>query len=138
MTPLRLPFFVYGTLRPGGSNHHLVRPALTGPPRPARLPGAVLYAGPGYPFALDDPHGTVTGDFLTPDPAAYGDLLAALDHLEEYVPGDPANLYDRVPRTVTLTADARPARAWTYLAAPATASRLRRHGERIGGDEWRP
>ncbi|MFL6143090.1 MAG: gamma-glutamylcyclotransferase [Labedaea sp.] len=44
--------FVYGTLQPGASAWHLLRPWTTGPPRPAVLPGALYDTGLGYP-ALD-------------------------------------------------------------------------------------
>jgi gamma-glutamylcyclotransferase (GGCT)/AIG2-like uncharacterized protein YtfP len=44
--------FVYGTLQPGASAWHLLRPWVTGTPRTAVLPGALYDTGRGYP-ALD-------------------------------------------------------------------------------------
>ncbi|MFC9287538.1 gamma-glutamylcyclotransferase family protein [Streptomyces sp. NPDC057052] len=98
--PPRLPFFVYGTLRPGEPNHALLLRGRSLTETPARLPGAVLYDGPGYPYAVADPAGTVTGELVVPAPEAYGPLLAELDRLEEYRAGDPSSLYERVVRGV--------------------------------------
>jgi gamma-glutamylcyclotransferase (GGCT)/AIG2-like uncharacterized protein YtfP len=131
-----LPFFVYGTLRPGRRYHDAFLRGRTRTEEPARLEGAVLYEGPGYPYAVEDPGGTVHGELVTAVPEAYAELLLALDRLEEYVPGDPRNLYDRVERAVTRAADGRPVRAWVYVAAPAVAARLRAGGEPIEGGEW--
>ncbi|BFO21282.1 hypothetical protein SHKM778_76700 [Streptomyces sp. KM77-8] len=84
-----LPFFVYGTLRPGGTNHDLFLRGRTRHEEPARLRGAVLYEGPGYPYAVEEPGGAVTGELVTALPEAYEGLLAGLDRLEQYVPGIP-------------------------------------------------
>ncbi|WP_077795907.1 gamma-glutamylcyclotransferase family protein [Streptomyces sp. JHA26] len=132
----RLPFFVYGTLRPGGPYHARFLDGRTRTEEPARLTGATLYAGPGYPYAVEAADGTVRGDLVTPLPEAYDDLLAALDRLEEYVPGDPRNLYDRVARDVVRDADGTPVRAWVYVAAPPVAARLRARGEVIASGDW--
>ncbi|MGR6970242.1 gamma-glutamylcyclotransferase family protein [Streptomyces cynarae] len=134
---MRLPFFVYGTLRPGEHNHALFLHGRTGSEEPGLLPGAVLYEGPGYPYAVEDADGgTVTGEIVTARPEAYDGLLVLLDRLEEYAPGDPRSLYERVQREVT-AADGRTVRAWVYLAAPVVAARLRRRGKLIGSGDWR-
>lgn len=139
METARLPFFVYGTLRPGGPNHDLFLRGRSRAEEPARLHGAVLYAGPGYPYAVEasrGPGAVVAGELVTARPEAYDDLLTALDLLEEYVPGDPRNLYDRVARTVVRDTDGAPVRAWVYVAAPAVAARLRARGTPIEGGTW--
>ncbi|MFF7444580.1 MULTISPECIES: gamma-glutamylcyclotransferase [unclassified Streptomyces] len=132
---MRLPFFVYGTLRPAEVNHDAFLRGRTASEEPARLDGAALYDGPGYPYAVEEP-GTVHGDLITARPDAYAELLVALDRLEEFVPGDPRNLYERVARDVVRTADERTVQAWVYVAAPATATRLRTRGTRITGGDW--
>ena len=138
MTPPPLPFFVYGTLRPGEPNHDLFLRGRTAAEEPGRLMGAVLYDGPGYPYAVEDPRsGPVHGELVTALPEAYPELLAALDQLEEYTPGDPRNLYERVARDVTRDADGTAIRAWVYIAAPAVAVRLRARGTLIEGGDWR-
>ncbi|MFF9894602.1 gamma-glutamylcyclotransferase family protein [Streptomyces longispororuber] len=125
MTEAPLPFFVYGTLRPGGRHHAAFVRGRVGAATPARLPDTALYAGPGYPYAVETPGaGPVHGDLLTARPESYPALLADLDRLEEYTPGDPRSLYVRVARDV-LGADGTTARAWIYVAAPRLAARLR-------------
>ncbi|MEU4994885.1 gamma-glutamylcyclotransferase family protein [Streptomyces sp. NPDC021622] len=132
----RLPFFVYGTLRPGERNHDVHLRGRVAAEEPARLTGAVLYAGPGYPYLVEDPEaGPVRGELFTALPSAYDRLLAELDVLEDFVPGDPRNLYDRVARDVTLL-DGGTARAWVYVAAPRVAAGLRASGAVIGGGDW--
>ncbi len=134
--PADLPFFVYGTLRPGEINHDLFLRGRIRSEEPARLPGAVLYDGPGYPYAVPEPGGTVSGELVTARPEAYRELLAGLDRLEEYVPGSPRNLYERVERRVVRVADGSAVPAWVYLAAPAVTARLRSRGKLIEGGDW--
>ncbi|MEV5340171.1 gamma-glutamylcyclotransferase family protein [Streptomyces sp. NPDC052676] len=135
---LRLPFFVYGTLRPGEPNHDLFLRGRTRIEESARLTGAVLYDGPGYPYAVEEPGGAVSGELVTAHDEAYDELLAVLDRLEECTaPGDPRNLYERVVREVVRTADGTAVRAWVYLAAPPVAARLRASGRLIEGGDWR-
>ncbi|MFJ2826628.1 gamma-glutamylcyclotransferase family protein [Streptomyces sp. NPDC087263] len=135
---MRYPFFVYGTLRPGERNHDLFLRGRTESEAPGRLRGALLYEGPGYPYAVEElggAGGVVSGELVTALPEAYDELLAVLDELEEYAPGDPRNLYERVAREVTC-ADGAAVRAWVYVAAPAVAARLRDHGKLIEGGDW--
>jgi gamma-glutamylcyclotransferase (GGCT)/AIG2-like uncharacterized protein YtfP len=131
-----LPFFVYGTLRPGEHNHDLFLRGRTASEEPGRLRGAVLYDGPGYPYAVEEAGGVVHGELVTALPAAYEELLGALDRLEEYVPGGRRNLYERVVRDV-VRADGAVVRAWVYVAAPAVAARLRARGDLVVGGDWR-
>ncbi|GGW81269.1 gamma-glutamylcyclotransferase family protein [Streptomyces lomondensis] len=135
---MTLPFFVYGTLRPGEVNHDLFLRGRTRSEEPGRLADAVLYEGPGYPYLVEEPGGgVVSGELVTALPEAYGALLAELDRLEEYVPGDPRSLYVRVERKVVRGVDGVGVRAWVYVAGPVVAARLRSAGRRIEGGEWR-
>ncbi|MET7717743.1 gamma-glutamylcyclotransferase family protein [Streptomyces sp. NPDC005407] len=137
MPAQELPFFVYGTLRPGECNHDLFLHGRTATEEHGLLAGAVLYEGPGYPYAvLDAGGGTVAGELVTAAAGEYGELLAVLDHLEEYIaPGHPRNLYERVVRDV-LRQDGTAVRAWVYVAAPGVAGELRAKGTRIRGGDW--
>ncbi|MFF0089353.1 gamma-glutamylcyclotransferase family protein [Streptomyces canus] len=136
MTPVSLPFFVYGTLRPGEANHDLFLRGRIRSEEPGRLTGALLYDGPGYPYAVEETGGEVAGELVTPWADAYAELLAALDELEEYTPGDPRNLYERVAREVTRTADGTAVRAWVYVAAPSVTAHLRARGKLIESGDW--
>jgi gamma-glutamylcyclotransferase (GGCT)/AIG2-like uncharacterized protein YtfP len=131
-----LPFFVYGTLRPGEANHDLFLRGRTESEEPARLPDAELYDGPGYPYAVERPGaGPVHGELVTASPETYDRLLAELDRLEEYVPGDPGNLYERVARDVRRP-DGSTVRAWVYLAAPRVAAGLLDRGTALTDGDW--
>ncbi|WP_328970549.1 gamma-glutamylcyclotransferase family protein [Streptomyces sp. NBC_00239] len=131
-----LPFFVYGTLRPGEVNHDLFLRGRTAAEVPARLPDAVLYDGPGYPYAVQRAGGEVVGELVTPAPGRHPELLAELDRLEEYYgPGLVRNLYERVVRRVLL-ADGGAVEAWVYLAAPSLARRLTTTATPIPTGNW--
>ncbi|WP_406077843.1 gamma-glutamylcyclotransferase [[Kitasatospora] papulosa] len=135
-----LPFFVYGTLLPGEPNHDRFLRGRTREERPAVLPGALLYEGPGYPYAIEG-HGTVRGALVTAAPGAYEELLGLLDGLEQYLgPEHPRNLYERVARRAVpvLPPDApgEPVRAWVYLAAAALTRSLRTGGTPVPGGDW--
>ncbi|MBC9728296.1 gamma-glutamylcyclotransferase family protein [Streptomyces sp. TRM68367] len=134
---MNLPIFVYGTLRPGEVNHDLLLRGRTRSEEPGRLAGAVLYDGPGYPYAVEEPGGVVCGELVTALPEAYPALLAELDRLEGYAPGSSRNLYERVGRDVVRDADGMTVRAWVYVAAPRVAARLRSRGKLIDGGDWR-
>ncbi|EPD58955.1 gamma-glutamylcyclotransferase family protein [Streptomyces sp. HGB0020] len=134
---MRLPFFVYGTLLAGEPNHGAFLHGRTASEEPGRLNDAVLYDGPGYPYAVEEFGGIVHGEVVTARPQDYDELLVALDHLEEYVPGDPHSLYERVERDVVRVGDGTAVRAWVYLAAPAVAVRLRARGKPIESGDWR-
>lgn len=72
MSTAELPFFVYGTLRPGEVNHALFLRGRTAAEEPARLPDALLYDGPGYPYAVQHPGSQIVGELVTAAPGAYG------------------------------------------------------------------
>ncbi|MFI0514538.1 gamma-glutamylcyclotransferase family protein [Streptomyces sp. WSLK1-5] len=137
MTPATLPFFVYGTLRPGEVNPDFFLRGRIRSEAPGRLTGALLYDGPGYPYVVEEPGGgPVFGELLTAGSEEYDELLAALDELEEYTPGDPRNLYERAAREVVRVADGTAVRTWVYLAAPSVAVRLRARGKLIESGDW--
>ncbi|MFI0226190.1 gamma-glutamylcyclotransferase family protein [Streptomyces lydicus] len=135
--PERLPFFVYGTLCPGGTNHAWALRGRTAREEPARITGALLYDGPGYPYAVaGPPEAVVHGALVLPREADYDEVRATLDRLEGYAPGDPANLYERVT-TEAVRTDGSTEPAWVYLAAEPLAGRLRSTGTPVEGGAWR-
>ncbi|MGW7291551.1 gamma-glutamylcyclotransferase family protein [Streptomyces xiamenensis] len=131
-----LPFFVYGTLRAGQRHYAWTLRGRTTREEPALLAGAMLYEGPGFPYAVAVPDGghamspargaraTITGELMYVPEPAFGEVLATLDRLE-------GPDYDRlVVRLLNGT------RAWTYLAAEPLATRLRTTGTPIPGGDW--
>ncbi|KPC58832.1 gamma-glutamylcyclotransferase family protein [Streptomyces chattanoogensis] len=134
--PERLPFFVYGTLRPGEANHTWTLRGRTTAEEPARIAGALLYDGPGYPYAVAGPADAVVhGTLVHPRDTDYDEVRAVLDRLEGYAPGDPENVYERVV-TEAVRPDGGTVRAWVYLAAAPLAARLRATGPLIEGGCW--
>ncbi|MFF2923466.1 gamma-glutamylcyclotransferase family protein [Streptomyces celluloflavus] len=135
--PVRLPFFVYGTLRPGEANYGWALRGRTVTEEPARIGGASLYDGPGYPYAVAGPADAVVyGDLVLPRDTDYDEVCAALDRLEGCAPGDPGSVYERVA-TEAGCPDGRTVRAWVYLAAGPLAARLRATGTPVAGGDWR-
>ncbi|MGK5543780.1 gamma-glutamylcyclotransferase family protein [Streptomyces sp. URMC 127] len=132
----RLPVFVYGTLRPGQANHGRFLRGRTVAEEPALLRGAVLYEGPGYPYAVAEPGGEVRGELVRPAPDVYAAVLASLDELEGCARDGSGELYVRVVRAVLPDGGEGPVRAWVYLAAEPTARRLRSAGTRVRGGSW--
>ncbi|MET9417187.1 gamma-glutamylcyclotransferase family protein [Streptomyces klenkii] len=132
----RLPVFVYGTLRPGQAHHGRLLRGRTVAEEPARLRGAVLYEGPGYPYAVAEPGGEVRGELVRVAPGAYAAVLASLDELEGCAPDGTGEMYVRVVRPVLPGGGGGAVRAWVYLAAERTARRLRASGTRVTGGSW--
>lgn len=112
--------FVYGTLRPGGQRWQGHLADHVAAVEPARLVGATLHLGPGYPVMVDcSAPKDVVGDLAWLAPADADDVIARLDEVEGHVPGGPDNLFERVRRTVTTEAGT--VVAWTYVAGPMLA-----------------
>lgn len=130
----QLPFFVYGTLRPGQRAHAWALSGRTAYEEPASLRGVVLYEGPGYPYAVVG-EGEVHGDLVLPEPEHYAGVLAALDDLEDYTPGGSENRYERISAEA-VRSGGEVARAWVYVAADPVAARLRATGTVVVGGDW--
>lgn len=137
---MQLPFFVYGTLKPGGSNYGRYLAGRTAAELPASLAGAALFSPGPYPFLTLEADLVLPGDvaqgvLITLASGQYAGSLPLLDQLEGYVPGAGDNLYERVALDVSTAAGLR--RAWVYVAA-AKALRLIRAGRmrRVQGGVW--
>lgn len=107
-----MDIFVYGTLLRGEPNSGLVAGA-----RQVRLaiwPDAqLLDLGRGYPGAIRGT-GAVAGEVTSFSDDDSKEILAVLDHLEDYKgPGNPMNLYDREEVEVLLGEGW--VRVWTYI-----------------------
>lgn len=113
--------FVYGTLRPGQRNHHLIERFVRAA-EPARLLGHSMWACDAYPGVRPREGGVVEGELLVVDRPE--EVLVVLDALEE-VP----TLYVRA--RVNVETAGGPAQAWTYLLALGDLT-----GWRLVGPRW--
>jgi gamma-glutamylcyclotransferase (GGCT)/AIG2-like uncharacterized protein YtfP len=134
-----LPIFVYGTLRPGQVNYHRFVHGKTAHEAPAVLPDHAMFVLGRYPCITADAHsGAVIGDLLYLLPELFQEVLAALDQLEEYVPGDPSSPYLRVRRSVRTGDAGEPPHislAWVYVAGEPAL--LRRPAcQEVSGGDW--
>jgi len=137
---MQLPFFAYGTLKPGGLNYTRYLAGLTIEETPASLAGAALYSPGPFPFltlepGLAAPDELAQGCLIVVAAGRYPDILAALDLLEGYSAGGTNNLYERIALAVATPGG--PRQAWVYVAS-AKALRLIRAGRmrRVAGGMW--
>ena len=110
--------FVYGTLRPGGSNHDLLECA-NSTVAPATAAGLALYSNASgtYPYATPHPHSQITGALITVPHGDWPAIVARLDMLEGYDPHTDNGHYLRRRRTIHTGANGA-TEAWIYLAGP--------------------
>jgi gamma-glutamylcyclotransferase (GGCT)/AIG2-like uncharacterized protein YtfP len=136
-----LPIFVYGTLRPGQGNYDRFVLGKTAREVAAMLPDHAMFVLDGYPCITADANGgAVIGDTLILQPELFPAVLAALDRLEGYTPGDASSPYLRVRRRVrTGEGDGgeppRTSLAWVYVAGEPAL--LRRPAcDPVPGGDW--
>jgi len=136
-----LPIFVYGTLRPGQGNYDRFVLGKTAREVAAMLPDHAMFVLDRYPCITDDTGaGDVIGDVLYLLPELFPAVLAALDRLEGYTPGDACSPYLRVRRSVrTGEGDGgeppRTSLAWVYVAGEPAL--LRRPAcDPVPGGDW--
>jgi gamma-glutamylcyclotransferase (GGCT)/AIG2-like uncharacterized protein YtfP len=135
-----LPFFVYGTLRPGEENYERLAAGKTLRELPAVLPRHTMYSG-RYPCVVEDGReggSRVVGDLLFIHPALYEQVLAAFDALERFDPTQEDPWYRRVRRTVDYVAEdgsTRRIRAWVYLGGRATLATYT-EADRVPSGDW--
>lgn len=132
----RLPFFVYGTLRPGEGNYSWALAGKTVTEQTAYLEGATMYGNRGFPYVLLTPgENTVTGTLCHVRDAEYSEILDSLDGLEGYYGPGERNHYDRVIRTVT-TEDGVEVEAYVYVASAAYADNVKATQPVIESGDW--
>jgi len=124
-----LPFFVYGTLRHGLSNYHLLR-GRTQQEESATLEGMYLFSFGPYPIILESaqlsaerlasysPPAILQGELMNIPAALYAEVRSDLDALEDFFPDNLVeSRYWRVAREVQIT-DGRRVCAWVYIGNP--------------------
>lgn len=120
--PARLPFFVYGTLRPEQGNDHCwqgyARAVGDGL---SHVNGFRLVHNGAFPYALPCPGDAVVGAVIVPTDDTYEYVLDRMDRLEGY-----PSFYDRVVVSVLNERTGKSRGAWMYTPArPADYERLR-------------
>ncbi|MDR6225963.1 gamma-glutamylcyclotransferase [Desmospora profundinema] len=125
LTEASVILFVYGSLRRGEKYHHY----LDGAERIAAqawTTGRLLDTGLGYPGMLSADSGRVYGELYR----VSRPLLARIDALEVYSPGENNNEYERIQ--VTVGTDANDYHAQTYLYIQPN-----RNEEEVPHGDWR-
>lgn len=132
-----LPFFVYGTLRPGEGNYSWALAGKTTQEQTATLDGATMYGNRGFPYVIltPDEERTVTGTLCHVQESKYQETMHALDSLEGYHGPNQHNHYDRVIRTVQ-TENGDKIQAYVYVASGAYADGVRSSQPVIESGDW--
>lgn len=126
-----LPFFVYGTLRAGQGNSHLLRGAIARARR-ASLSGAQMFDLGPYPMIVEG-EGLVWGELIEIEAARYAATLRALDRLEGVdgaCPNNPNALYRRLRREVWVAEER--VEAWVYFGR----EKIARRGRLVESGDW--
>ena len=126
-----LPFFVYGTLKPGESNYVSYLAHRTAYEKPAAISGGTLYTDGQYPFLVIDPQlvqptDNVHGMLIMVQPQHYHTTLRQIDQLEEYVPERRDNWYERIVYPIQVQGAHASTEAWAYVAGPQTMKAIRK------------
>lgn len=141
---ITLPAMVYGTLRPGCSNHGLFLNAdndtAVERTRQARVSGYTMHTHGGFPYAVpsDDPNDTIVVDVIDVKEKDYEDILQSLDYLEGFRDfGHYANHYDRVVvEAVATDGSGEKFVGWMYVAHASIWDRI--HGmHQIPTGDWK-
>lgn len=137
---MQLPFFVYGTLKPGESNYARYLVGQTIAEVSAWLDQGTLFTEGPYPFLvlesdLARPEEQVFGTLITLRPSVYELVLQDLDRLEGYVVGGTQNLYERI--IMDILTEHGPYRAWVYVVGAQMLAQIRAGNLRkIPGGNW--
>ena len=130
---MQLPFFVYGTLRAGQSNAHLLRGAIARS-RPAKLCGAQMFDLGPYPMIVEaDARHEICGELVEIEAGKHAAILQSLDRLEGVEGADPENpnaLYRRLRRQISVENEQ--IEAWVYFGRETLA----RRGCIVAGGDW--
>lgn len=119
---LEVPYLVYGTLRPGGSNAHLIDRHGATYGGSLTLDHYAMYDAPaGYPYVVPEEGAPpVVLDVVLPpaDARVQLALRADLDALEGFEVGGGMNHYERVATAFPDPSGDGPRWGWLYVAGP--------------------
>ena len=119
-----LPFFVYGSLRPGFGNYRLFQRFDHETVDATFSGGATMYALSGaFPYMVkSDSVAPITGDLVSIDNLSdYPSALATIDALEGYDANKPDTSHYIRTRVTVQDIDGNDIEAWTYFASPSHA-----------------
>lgn len=116
------PFFVYGTLKRGGSNFAAHLEGRTISEISAFLPNAALYNAGPYPFLVLESGGGVQGQVMEIEPSQYELVKQRLDELEGYDETASSNWYER--HLLEVQSEQGPRMAWVYVASDNTRTTI--------------
>ena len=114
-----LPFFVYGSLRPGEAAFQRLLAPVAVSTHPAHLSGYAMFART-FPIIVpsNQPGAVIIGDLIVVDPTRFDVTVDALDRYEGANPFTTHTHYIRVIRTVELIPNEHQPealRAWVYI-----------------------
>ena len=134
-----LPFFVYGSLRPGFHNYRLFERFPHEVADATYTGSATMYAnGGGFPYLIQGGDtNTIIGNLVTiTDERYYPYALRTIDSLEGYHADMPLTSHYLRKRVVVKDADGNDVTAWTYFAAPDLARMLVQDLPVVESGDW--
>ncbi|WP_377891095.1 gamma-glutamylcyclotransferase [Alkalihalobacillus sp. R86527] len=111
--------FVYGTLRKGESNHHVIEGA-TLLEEYSWTSGELYDTGAGYPAMFESSESVVYGEIYKVNDT----ILSRIDVLEGFQVGRTANLYERVIQTVQSKGNQYDAITYIMKTRPSSFQRI--------------
>ena len=132
-----LPFFVYGTLRPGEGNYSYLLEGRTLTEETATLDGAKMFDYSGsFPFvvASDNVDDVVVGTLISVSDADFPTILLSLDRLEGYSESRPEDgMYRREVKTMT-TENGQSVPAYVYICGHRMQAQVEEYPRVTSGD----
>lgn len=131
----KLPFLVYGTLRPNCGNYEWALKGRTSKEEIVTVEGYELVSNGGFPYALNNEKSSIIATLVTVEDEHYSAVIEDLDSLEGYTPDRKGNLYERIIETV-LNSEGEEVRAYIYSPDLASQEELRNDHPVILSGDW--
>jgi gamma-glutamylcyclotransferase (GGCT)/AIG2-like uncharacterized protein YtfP len=126
----KLPFFLYGTLRPGEIRYHVIAPAVESLVS-GKLEKAKMTNTGGFPYIEPAESGSIVGEVCVVKDADYSSVLGRLDAIEGYIDGGTHCFFQR--EIVTVQTAAGDVECYCYLGGT-----VKRHGgDPIPSGDWK-
>lgn len=136
-----LPYFVYGTLRPGHRNFDaLLKGRIVGEPAKGTVRGFIMVSLGGFPMAIHtgNESDVIVGNLVNIRPKEFVEVTKSLDRLEGY-----PTFYDKLVVNALETMDASDSttvskmrEAYIYASPEETQSSYLKLYEKIIGGDW--